>query len=160
GLAKLAEDKKIGAELAEEGKELLSRMPKLKALRELRKEYQKLVDGGSAEKFQDARKEILASRKLARTEAVKFAGKVMEAVEMIKTGYVKEVKQGTLVTWAIKGLYKRIEENVPEEITDKLGKTNTMSENELTELLADAREHLGQREDLEKNKDLDITLQR
>jgi C-terminal peptidase prc len=159
-LAKLAEDKKIGAEEAEQGKELLSRMPKLKALRDLRKEYQKLVDGGSVEKFQEARKELQEARKLARTEAVKFAGKVMEAVDMLKSGYVKEVNQGTLVTWAVRGLYKRIEEKIPEQIEDKLGKTKTMSENELTELLADAREHLGRREDLDKDKDMDITLQR
>jgi C-terminal peptidase prc len=159
-LAKLAEDKKISAELAEEGKGLLARMPKLEALRKLRKEYQKLVDDGSVEKFQEARKEILESRKLAHADAVKFAGKVMEAVDLLKTGYVKEVNQGTLVSWAIKGLYKRIEEKIPEDIEDKLGKTKTMSENELTELLADAREHLGRREDLEKNKDMDIALQR
>jgi C-terminal peptidase prc len=160
GLAKLAEDKKINAELAEEGKELLARMPKLKAMRDLRKEYQKLVDGGSVDKFQEARKELQEARKLARTDAVKFAGKVMEAVDMLKTGYVKEVNPGTLVTWAIRGLYKRIEEKIPEQIEDKLGKTKTMSENELTELLADAREHLGRREDLDKDKDMDITLQR
>jgi carboxyl-terminal processing protease len=35
-----------------------------------------------------------------------------------------------------------------------------MSEDELTGLLADAREHLGRREDLDKNKDMDIALQR
>jgi carboxyl-terminal processing protease len=159
-LARLAEDKKVSADEAAEGKELLARMPKLQALRDLRKEYQKLVDGGSVDKFEEARKAILAKRKLDHSDAVKFAGKVMEAVDMLKTGYVKEVNPGTLVGWAIKGLYKRIEEKLPEDIEDKLGKTKTMSDNELTELLADARERLGRREDLESPKDMDITLQR
>src|SRR5262249_38226297 len=44
-LADLARDEKIDQEMASEGKRLLSRMPKLKAQQDLRRDYQRLVDG-------------------------------------------------------------------------------------------------------------------
>ena len=44
-LSSLAEEKKIAADAAAEGKNLLERMPKLKTMQDLRKEYQKLTDG-------------------------------------------------------------------------------------------------------------------
>ena len=51
----------LSAEVAEEGKNLLSRMPRLAAHRELRKKYQDLVDGKlDVKDFTKARKKILA----------------------------------------------------------------------------------------------------
>jgi len=160
-LLELEADKKVSAEMAEEGRVLLSRMPRLEAQRKLRQAYQKLVDGTlTVEKFTKEREKILESRKLSHEDAVTFAKKVMETVSMLRVGYVKEVNQGDLVNWAIRGLYKRVDEKLPAEVQEKLGKVKTMTKPELTDLLASAREGLGTREDLDKGKDLDVTLQR
>jgi C-terminal peptidase prc len=160
-LAELAKDKKISEKLAEEGKTLLSQMPKLEAQRSLRKAYQELVDGKlTADKFEAARDKILDERKLKRATATAFAKAIMKAIDQIKENYVKEVQQGDMVAWAIRGLYRRLEEKIPENLQDRLAKVRDLSEAELTDLLADAREHLGKREDLDNHHDIDMALQR
>jgi C-terminal peptidase prc len=160
-LAKLADEGKVSANLAEEGKGLLSQMPRLEAQRNLRKEYQRLVDGSiDVEMFKAGRTEILASTKLRRPDAMAFATKVIEATNVIREGYVKDVSQGDMVAWAVKGIYRRIDEKIPAEIENRLKKVKTLKESELKRLLADVRERLGKREDLDNHKDLDVTLQR
>src|SRR3954452_12949596 len=64
-----------------------------------------------------------------------------------------------MVGWAIRGLYRRIEEKVPAELKERLDKVKDLRRSELEGLLADARERLGKREDLESNKDVDLSLQ-
>jgi C-terminal peptidase prc len=160
-LAGLAKDNKISEKLAEEGKALLSQMPKLESQRSLRKAYQELVDGKlTADKFEAARDKILDERKLKHAAAEAFAKTMMKAINQIKENYVKEVQQGDLVAWAVRGLYRRLEEKMPQDLQDRLGKVRDLSETELIDLLADAREHLGKREDLDNHKDIDIALQR
>jgi C-terminal peptidase prc len=160
-LAKLAADKKISREVAEEGQKLLSRMPKLKAQQELRKDYQKLVAGTlSVEDFLKARDEIFAAMKLKRSECVEFANKVMAAVNLVRNDYVKELNQGEMVRWAVRGLCQRVDEKqVLTEFSDRLAKVKELKPTELMTLLADVREKLGKREDLDKNKDVDIAVQ-
>jgi carboxyl-terminal processing protease len=160
-LAQLVKDKKISEERGEEGEDLLGQMPKLEAQRELRKAYQKLVAGTvTPEKFEETRDAIVESRKLKRTTALAFAKTVMEACQLIKESYVKEVNQGDLINWAVRGLYKSIGEKVPQDVQDRLAKAKQMKDAELTSLLADVREKLGKREDLDNHKDVDIALQR
>src|SRR5262249_51392586 len=121
-------DKKGPNKFAEEGRTLLSRMPRLDAQRNLRKEYEKLVDGGTdVEKFETARAEILDSTKLKRSEALAFAKKVMEATDVIKENYLKEVSPAEMVTWAIRGLYRRIDEKVPDEVETRLKKVKNLT---------------------------------
>lgn len=159
-LGELAKDKTIPADLAEEGKNLLGRMPKLAAQRELRKKYQDLVDGKlDAAAFTKARKRILAGLKYSRDDALAFAAKVIQATQQVREGYVKELKQGELVAWAVRGLYQHIEEALPQDVKQRLEKAKTLKEQELTVLLADIRERLGRREDLEGHKDVDQALQ-
>jgi len=74
--------------------------------------------------------------------------------------YVKELKQPELVGNAIKGLYSRLEEKLPPELLKRVESAKDLSAQELSALLADTRQNLGKREDLEKNKDIDISLQR
>jgi C-terminal peptidase prc len=158
---KLVKDGKVPAKFAAEGKTLLERMPHLEAQRNLRKDYQALVDGtATQEQFETKRDDILASTKLKRADAMDFAQKVVEATQVIKDGYVKETQQGELVAWGLRGLYRRLEEKVPEAIDKRLKDAKTLGEADLTVLLADARQALGKREDLDKHKDLDITLRR
>jgi len=151
----------LSKETAEEGHRLLERMPKLQALRDLRKEYQKLVDGDlTLDQFKDARTKVLESTRLPRAKAMEYADKVLEAVQYVEEEYVKEVNKGELVGWGIRGLYRWIDEKVPEDISDRLDKVKTMRDAELGTLLNDVRQRLGKREDLDKHKDIDITLQR
>jgi len=84
----------------------------------------------------------------------------MEAVDFVSENYVKEVKPGDMVAWAIRGLYRRVEEKVPEKIEDRLKKVGGLRKRELLDLLTDSRQALGKREDLDKHKDIDLTLQR
>ena len=158
---KLVSDKKIPENLSSEGSLLLSKMPKLEAQRSLRKEFQSLVDGKlSVSEFETKRTEILESTKLPKNKADAFAKEVLKAIEVIRKGYVKEVNAGEMASWAIKGLYRRVEEKIPESIQNILNKAKILKEKEILEVLADARTNLGKREDLANGKDVDFTLQR
>jgi C-terminal peptidase prc len=154
-------DKDLAKKIAEEGKDLLSRMPKLEAKRNLRKKYQQLADGElKLEDFVTDRAKILEGMKLDRDVAKKFAAKVINATHHILGEYVKEVNQGDLVASAIRGLYLRIDEKIPQELRERLEKVKDMKESDLTNFLADVRQGLGKREDLENHKDIDFALQR
>jgi len=152
---------KLGKELNEEGRRLLSAMPKLEGMRSLRKEYQKLADGSlTINQLKDQRETLLASMRLPDREARLFATKVLEGLQIVDDEYVKEVNKGELVGNAIRGLYRRIDEKVPEDINDKLFNVKKMQQGELGLLLQDARGRLGKREDLDNHKDIDVALQR
>jgi len=159
----LVKSNKTLARMAEEdgGRALLERMPALKKRQNLRKAYQDLVDKKlTVARFNAERKDILASMELPRAEAILFASKVMEAIDVIKEEYVKKVDTDKMVTWAVRELYDFVEEKVPADIEKDLKGARRMSERQLRELLARARLHLKKREDLENQKDLNIALQR
>jgi C-terminal peptidase prc len=159
-LAKLAADGTISKQFAEEGQNLLGRMPKLKAYQTLREDYQKLVDGKlTTAEFTKDRTKILDGMKYSRADALTFAAKIIQASQQLRDEYVKDLNQGDLIGWAIEGLYKGIGEKAPKDIKDRLAKAKELKEEDLTKLLADVRERLGNREDLDKHKDIDIALQ-
>jgi len=147
-------------EVITDGRRLLTRMPKLKSEQDLRKAYQQLTDGTMAqEAFLKLRTENLAARKLDRETAETYAARTLRGVSMVRDQYVKELNAGEMVGWAIRGLYRRVEEKVPAEIKERLDKVKELRRGELESLLADSRERLGKREDLEGNKDVDLSLQ-
>jgi C-terminal peptidase prc len=159
-LAVLAKDKKIDAKVAEEGQALLSRMPRLEAQRSLRKEFQKLTDGtATVEQFLANREKILEGMKLRRSDALNYARKVMKGMQLLRDNHVKEMTAADLIGWGIRGLFRRLDENLPADLTEKLAQIKSLKEAELAALLADVRERLGSREDLDGGKDVDITLQ-
>lgn len=159
-LDKLADNKTLPQSFLEEGHNLLAHMPKLEAYRSLRKDYQKLTDGDlSIEDFTKDREQILEGMKLKRSVAQAYARKIIQASEYVREGYIKDVNQGKLVAWAVEGLYRTIEEKIPQDIKEQLDKAKEMNQKELTDLLVDIRERLGKREDLDKHKDMDFTLQ-
>ena len=83
-LATLGKSGAIPAELAKEGEAFLTRMPKLKAQQELRKNYQTLADGKSkVEEFVAAREKIREDMKLPAKDADAFARTVSEAAGII-----------------------------------------------------------------------------
>jgi C-terminal peptidase prc len=159
-LAALAKDGKIPHEIADEGNNLLGKMPKLESRRKLRKDYQKLADGKlTVAAFTKDRKKLLDGMKYSRSDALAFAAKIIQASDALREQYVKSLNQGDLVGYAIDGLYKAIGEKMPKDVKDRVSKAKKMPEDELTKLLADVRERLGNREDLDKHKDIDIALQ-
>jgi C-terminal peptidase prc len=160
-LEELARAKKISEAQAAEGRKLLERMPKLKVYQELRRNYERLAEGKEDPgKFSQERDDILAGLKLKRSAAFAYATKVIQSTQIIRENYVKEISQGDLVAWAIRGLYRHLEEKIPPEVRERLEKVREMNEAELTAFLADVRDQLGQREDLENHRDIDISLQR
>src|SRR5204862_1566007 len=141
---------KLTAKLAEEAQTFLDRMPKLEAQRSLRKEYQAFVDGTiTIDTLRDRRDTILARTKMSEVEAVRFARKVMGAVQIIKEYHLKPTTEPELVAWAIRGLYKRLDETIPSELEAKLKGIKNLDEEKLTLLLAEMRQTLGKREDLD-----------
>jgi len=160
-LEALLKDEKLPAKYGAEARNLLERMPRLEKRQELRKAYQSFVDSKiNLEALETKRDSIVDSMKMRRGDALAFAKKVLEVTEMIKDAYIKEVNQGDMVSWGIRGLYRHIEEPVPAAIEARLNKAKTLGTFALQQLLTDSRQQLGEREDLEKQKDLNITLQR
>ncbi len=158
-LAELAKNRDVSGKIAAEGKRLLSKMPKLEAQQALRKAYQKLADGKvQAKEFLKDRSAILAKTRLSEEEALVYATTIIQATRLVRAGYVKDINQGQLVDWGVKGLYKRLEEKVPADVKDRLAGVKTLRESELRRLLADVRQQLGKREDLNKGKDVTYTL--
>jgi carboxyl-terminal processing protease len=157
---KKLDDLKLAADVTTDGHRLLTRMPKLKAEQELRKAYQQLTDGTlPQDAFLKLRTENLAARKMDREAAETYAARTLRGVQMVRDTYVKELNAGEMVSQAIRGLYRRVEMKVPPELKDRLDKVKDLRRGELESLLADARESLGKREDLESNKDVDLSLQ-
>ena len=152
---------KLGKEMAEEGTRLLDRVPKLEDLRKLRKEYQLFAEGElTVAALKEKRDALLEAMRLPQREARQYATKVLEGIQIIDDEYVKEVNKGELVAWGIRGLYRRVDEKLPEDLNDKLFKAKELNSGELGLLLQEARSRLGKREDLDKHKDIDVTLQR
>jgi C-terminal peptidase prc len=157
----LLKDEKLPAKYGVEARNLLERMPRLEKRQALRKAYQDRVDSKiDLEALETKRDSILDSMRMRRGDALTFAKKVLEVTEIIKDAYIKEVNQGEMISWGIRGLYRHIEEPVPPTVEAKLNNAKTLGTFALQQLVAEARQSLGEREDLEKQKDLNITLQR
>ena len=158
-LADLERNGKLDKAVAEEGRSLLARMPKLKAPQELRRKYQELTDGSlDAEKFAAERSRIKAGMELPAEDADKYVRVTQRGIDNVKMKYVKDVSVGEWTSFAIKGLYRRLELPVPEEIATKLKNPKEVTSEQAKALLRDARVRLGKREDLEGTKDVDTTL--
>ncbi len=159
--AALAKGNRLPPDVLWEGQALLNRMPKIEARRDLRKEYQALVDGREPlDKFLSNRARILQGTRLAPDAARTFATTVLAATRVVQEDYVKEVNQGQMVDWAVHGLYRKLDETVPDDVTRKLANVKRLKEKELYALLIDVRRQLGRREDLDKHKDIDGALVR
>lgn len=155
----LVKETNFDPKLAEEGHNLLIRMPKLESQQALRKVYQKFADAKlTPTTFNTERKTVLDSTKLSEQDAGRYALVVMKAVDLVRRSYVKETPKGPLVEYAIAGMYKTIEEKVPSHIKDRLDKVKDMKDAELLRLLSESRQLLGKREDLDKGQDVTYSL--
>src|SRR5262249_10337166 len=139
---RLATDLKLSKDLTEEGRSLLERMPKLEAKQSLRKAYQKLADGTTKlAAFTKERTDILDSTKMTDAEAFKVAGTVLEAGDIVRESYFKDVNLGQLTEWGIRGLYKRLDEATPPSIEKRLDNAKNLQLADLNKLLMEARRH-------------------
>ncbi len=159
GVAKLGADGKINKEQAAEGEQLLTRMPKLKALQELRKKYQALADGTLAPaEFNTAAEAIRKGMVLDADTAERFSKKVMSAVTLVADRYVKPTERTDLVVSAVKGMYRRLEEPLPAALEEKLKGSAKWKKADMEDVLTEARLALGAREDLDGHKDADLAI--
>lgn len=143
----------------DEGVSLVNRMPKLKALQELRRKYEELADGKlTIAEFLKAREAIKESMLLGSDAAAKFAKCTMDGIEVLCAKYVKPLNVGEMTAHAIRGLYKRLEQPLPEEFEQELKSAKDWDEWRCREMLAKARLKLGKREDLDGVKDVDLAL--
>jgi C-terminal peptidase prc len=157
-VAALAKDAKLTPDLAKEATSLLFRMPKLKWSQALRKEYQKLADGGSVADLEAARKSLLESLKLPAEDAEDYAKKVYPAIVELSAKYIKPFSRGELTAIAIRGMYTEADEPMPADIADALKTPKDLTDARQKELLKEARLRLGKREDLDDDKGPDVTL--
>lgn len=156
---KLVADSKLEKALAEEGHNLLSRMPKLEAQQNLRKLYQKVADGAiEVAALHDQRKDILNDTKLSERDASQYALKVLQAIKMVRANYVKDVNIGTMTADGVLGMYKSIDEKMPSELKERLDNAREMKEVDLMKVLTEARQRLGKREDLADGNDITLSL--
>ena len=157
-LAELVKDKKLTQKLGDEARPLLDRMPRLKRKRQLRQAYLDFIsDPTKLADLKEKRTKILASMKLDPAEAAYFADKVLDVIGIMQQDYIKPQPPATMVGHAVRALYQAADEKLPARIEKDLGKAD-MARSDLIALLTDARKRLGQREDLENNKDLTVTL--
>ncbi|HEV3144397.1 MAG TPA: S41 family peptidase [Gemmataceae bacterium] len=155
----LAKRESLSQSLTEEGLRVLAGMPRLKAQQELRKAYQVLVDGKyTVAEFVKRREAIQEETKLPASDAVGYAKTVLGAIDVISGLYFKELKTGEMAGWAVKELYREAEESLPPELEARVEKAKDLSPSEAAELLTDARQQLGQREDLAAPKDAERSL--
>jgi C-terminal peptidase prc len=157
----LAKREKLADELVKEGLEYLTKMPKLEGQRELRKKYVEFVEGKlTKEDLAAARRQLLASFTLDRTEAEQFAARILMVAKEVQDEYVKPVKLGDMVVAAIKGLYLVADEKLPKDLQERLADAKNASESKLKTLLADARQALGNRKELKGSKGTEVALER
>ena len=151
--------KQLPPEVAAETEKLLGRMPKLKSQQELRKNAQQLADGRlDAEAFLKARAAIVASTRIAPEVADKYARTILRAIDAVQADYVKPITPGEWAALAVKGLYRRLEETVPETVAATLKDAKELPRGKIADLLRAVRTNLGNREDLEGQKDADTTI--
>jgi carboxyl-terminal processing protease len=156
---KIAKTKNLSKIILEEGRNFLTRMPKLEGQQELRKAYQKLADGQiTAEQFAGQRDNIVANMKLTTRAAADYARQIMSATEVVMHNYYKKVTAGQLTDGAIRGMYKYLDEPIPSAVKEKLDNVKDLDKADLIALLTEARQHLGKREDLADGKDVTLSL--
>jgi C-terminal peptidase prc len=158
-LAKLAEAGSVAPDAAEEGRQMLARMPKLKSRQELRKAYQQLADGAlTPAEFASQRAAILEKLKVTPEQTERYARTMLEAIDRIRRAYVRELTTGEWAALAVKGLYWRLDEPIPAEVSAVLDRAKGISRTKVIELLQDVRSRLGVRDDIPDSKDVDKTI--
>ncbi len=158
-LDKLQADGVLTKDVADEGRGLVGRMPKLKSRQELRQLFQKLADGTTAApEFATERSRIQESLKVSPEETDKYVRVVKQAIDKVQAKYVKDLSAGEWAAMAVKGLYWRLDEPLPDDVAAAIKSPKGMTKSRITELLTDIRTRLGRRDDIPAGKDIDKTI--
>jgi C-terminal peptidase prc len=166
-IAALEKNGKLTKEEADEAKGLVYRLPKLTGLKNLRNAYNTLADKATEpdkvtaealNAFRAEKNKLKEEMKLSAETADEFARKLLRGVSMVRGEYVKELPAGEWTAMALRGLYRKLEVPLPDDIKESLKNAKGMSQTQLMDLLKDARMRLGKREDLSDNKDVDAAM--
>ncbi len=112
----------------------------------------------TVEQFIKARDAIYTSMKMDEAGGKAFAQKTIRALERYKEYYIKELDLTAMVVNGIRGLYRRADIPMSEELNQRLEKAKKLDKDELLTLLSDARLPIGIREDLDKSHDAEIAI--
>src|SRR5262249_11209425 len=114
---------KLSRPLADEGRELLGRMPRLQGQQALRRLYQQVADGTiSTNRISAERDRLLAERQLPRADAEAFARSVLDAAGVVRERSIEDVKPEDLAGWAALGLYQALDETPPQDLDARLAR--------------------------------------
>lgn len=84
---------------------------------------------------------------------------VGQAIDKLRAKYVRDIGAGEWGAMALKGLYWRLDEPLPDDLAAALKSPKEITRTKVTELLADARTRLGRRDDIPAGKDVDKTIE-
>jgi C-terminal peptidase prc len=112
----------------------------------------------AAEKSTDAEVRRRAGDVVAAIEGrsqqfILFAQTVLQAIELLQEHFVVEPNAGELSEWAIRALYRQVDQQLPSAIERRLDKAKELPAKECFGLLFDARLRLGKRQDLDEQHD-------
>jgi C-terminal peptidase prc len=108
--------------------------------------------GGEIEERKPIPKEV-------KRAASDYADTIREAIQILHKDHVKKVSLVELVGWAIRGLYERSGERVPDDINRRLLALRDPDKDGLRDLLRDARQYLGKRAELSEFRDMGLSLE-
>jgi carboxyl-terminal processing protease len=90
--------------------------------------------------------------------AIAFAAEILTATNILAEKYYRELDGDQLIVWAIRGLFQGVREPLPPALEQRLRKKPREGLDRL-DLLVDAREMLGSRQELVAPRDADLALQ-
>lgn len=96
--------------------------------------------------------------KVERKAALEFAATIVEASRLVRETYIEDMPAGKLADGAVRGLFRKLDEKIPQDLEQRLNRIGELNELELVKLVADARERLGQRKALEQDRDIQLAL--
>nr|BAL54184.1 protease [uncultured Planctomycetota bacterium] len=150
---KRAQTDNLPQDIQSEGKALLTQMPRFERPRQMRKHYLAYAEGKiTADTLRVERNRYLEALRVSQKEAETFADRVLRVATIARANYVKPVTYGDLIPAAVRGLYRFMQEKVPPEIEKRLDDVPNLTTSEIRELLAEVRQKIGQRDDIQGNK--------
>ena len=108
---------------------------------------------------QDNKELAARNSELSKEVIADFTQTVSDAIEILHTSHVKQVCRDELLRWAVEGLYRGVNEEIPGSLANRLGANDIVRKSDVATLLSDARKHLGRRRSLESLKDIDHALE-
>ncbi|HTU22210.1 MAG TPA: S41 family peptidase [Gemmataceae bacterium] len=108
--------------------------------------------GGEIEERKPVPKEV-------KRLATDYADTILEAIQILSKDHIKKVSPAQLTNWAVHALYERSGERVPGDFARRLLALRDPDEEDLRDLLRDARQHLGKRAKLTEYRDMDLSLE-